>query len=142
MPAEQVTAVEAWTFDDVAMAMAPVGTVVATRFHNIICALRLCKPTIAIGYAAKHDAVMADVDMAEFCQDARALDADQLAAQFAELEKRASELRMQIAQRNTVLAGQLATQFAELSSILFPASAQSGQLPTVASSVRPDNTTS
>jgi len=142
MSAAQVSAVEAWTFADVATAMAPVGTVVATRFHNIICALRLCKPTISIGYAAKHDAVMADVGMAEFRQDARALDADQLAAQFAELEKRAPELRMEIAERNAVLAGQLATQFAELSTILFPNSAQFGQLPKARSSVRPDNTSS
>jgi len=140
MPAAQVSAVEASTFADMAAAMAPVGAVVATRFHNVICALRLCKPTISIGYGAKHDALMADIGLPEFCQRAAALDADQLVVQFKELESRASELRTQIAERNAVLAGQLATQFAGLSSILFPASAKSGQLPKARSSVPPGDT--
>ena len=36
--------------------MAAVDTVVATRYHNVICALKLCKPTLSVGYAAKNDA--------------------------------------------------------------------------------------
>ena len=32
-------------------AMAPVGTVVATRYHNVMCALKLSKPTISLGYS-------------------------------------------------------------------------------------------
>jgi polysaccharide pyruvyl transferase WcaK-like protein len=135
LPAEQVTAVEALTFDEVAAALAPVGTVVAARFHNVICALRLCKPTISIGYAAKHDALMADMGLAEFCQSARALDVDRLIMQFTGLEDRAAELRTQIAQRNAALAAQLETQFGVLSAVLFPGEPRSGQVPNVQDSV-------
>jgi polysaccharide pyruvyl transferase WcaK-like protein len=135
MPAEQVTSVEASTFDEVAAALAPVGTVVAARFHNVICALRLCKPTISIGYAAKHDALMADMGLAEFCQSARALDVDRLILQFTDLESRAPELRTQIAERNAALAAQLETQFAVLSAVLFPGSPRAGQVPNVQDSV-------
>ena len=62
--------------------------VVATRYHNVLCALRLSKPTISIGYSAKHDVLMADMGMAEFCQSLRLLDVEKLIKQFTELESR------------------------------------------------------
>ena len=61
---EWVVAEPASTFEELTQAIAPVGTVVATRFHNIICALKLTKPTIAIGYAAKTAALMTAVTAA------------------------------------------------------------------------------
>ena len=42
------------TFADLMRAMDPVSTVVATRYHNVICALMLAKPTISIGYGEKN----------------------------------------------------------------------------------------
>ena len=52
------------TFADLMRAMAPAGIVVATRYHNVICALMLCKPTISIGYAEKNAVLMAARDWA------------------------------------------------------------------------------
>ena len=43
--------------------MAPVGAVVATRYHNVICALKLAKPVVSVGYAAKNVAIMADMGL-------------------------------------------------------------------------------
>ncbi len=48
--AEAVTSLDALMRE-----MAPVGTVVAIRYHNVICALMLGKPTISLSYARKHD---------------------------------------------------------------------------------------
>ena len=56
--------------------MAPVGTVVAMRYHNVLCALKLGKPTLSIGYAAKNDVLMADMGLPGFCQPANSLDVD------------------------------------------------------------------
>jgi polysaccharide pyruvyl transferase WcaK-like protein len=126
MPA-QVRAARASSFTDLALAMRPAGTVVATRFHNVICALLLSKPTIAISYAAKHDALMADMGLAEFCQPARAVDVDHLIERFNQLQSRAPDLRQQLAQRNAELRLQLATQFEALSALLLPAPGQPGQ---------------
>ncbi len=73
---------------------ASVGTVVATRFHNVLYSLRLGRPTIAIGYAAKHQALMTQMGMSRYCQEARSLDVALLIEQFTELESRAAaELR-------------------------------------------------
>ena len=53
------------TFADLMRAMAPVGTVVATRYHNVICALMLAKPTISIGYGEKNAVLMAGTGLAD-----------------------------------------------------------------------------
>jgi polysaccharide pyruvyl transferase WcaK-like protein len=124
LPARQVSAAQASSFGDLVEALRPVSAVVATRYHNVISAIRLCKPTISVGYAAKHDAVMAEVGLAEFCQRAGMLDADRLIEQFTEIQSRAPELRAELAKRNQALAEQAKVQFAALSSLLFAASAE------------------
>jgi len=131
LPSAQVSAAEVSTFDDLVAVMRPAGTVIATRYHNVICAVRLCKPTISIGYAAKHDAVMADMGLGDYCQRAGTLDVDRLIAQFTELQVRAPELRPQVAEQNAALARQLSVQFEALSLLLFPATVQSGRLPDI-----------
>jgi polysaccharide pyruvyl transferase WcaK-like protein len=59
--------------------------VVATRFHNVVCALKLVRPTISIGYEAKNDAVMADFGLHDFCQSIEELDLDRLELQLKKL---------------------------------------------------------
>ena len=46
--------------------MAETRIVVATRFHNVVCALKMKKPTISIGYASKNDVLLAEMGLAEF----------------------------------------------------------------------------
>lgn len=120
----QVRQAPASSFPELMAAMAPAAVIVATRYHNLVCALRLAKPTLSIGYAAKHDALMADLGMAGYCQHADGLDVDRLVEQFTELESRSAHVRLAIAERNAVLREQLAGQFAELSDQLFPAAGQ------------------
>jgi polysaccharide pyruvyl transferase WcaK-like protein len=110
------------SFAELTRAMAPVGTVVATRFHNVVCALKLAKPVISLGYGLKNIALMADMAMSEFCQDAKSFDIDLLIKQFEELESRAAQLREVITERNATNVRLIERQFAELSVVLFPAS--------------------
>jgi polysaccharide pyruvyl transferase WcaK-like protein len=72
--------------------MAPVGTVVGIRYHNLVCALKLGKPTLSLSYARKHDLLMADMGLSEFCLPARTFDVDRLIERFTELRSRAAEL--------------------------------------------------
>jgi len=109
------------TFEALARAIAPVDTAVAIRYHNVLCAVKLSKPTLSIGYADKHNALMADMGLSEFCQSARTLDVDQLIEQFKELESRSGRLRQTMAERNTEKARLLDHQFVELSRLLFSA---------------------
>jgi polysaccharide pyruvyl transferase WcaK-like protein len=118
---DQVTARSVTTLDDVMKAMAPARSVVAIRFHNVLAALRLSKPTVAIGYSHKHDALMADMGVPEFCQPVDPLDVDLLIEKFTELEKRAAEVTMILADHNTANEQALAAQFAVLTARLLPA---------------------
>ena len=99
--------------------MAGVGAVVATRYHNVLSTLRLGKPTISIGYAGKHDALMEDMGMSEFSEPVQTLDIDRLIEQFQKLQSRAAEVSGTLMARNRTREGELDRQFAVLSSVLF-----------------------
>ena len=107
------------TFADLMRAMAPAGTVVATRYHNLICALMLSKPTLSVGYGEKNAALMADIGLAEYCQSVNSLDIDHLIKQFTDLESRAASVRQAITERNAEYGRLVERQFAELSAVLF-----------------------
>jgi polysaccharide pyruvyl transferase WcaK-like protein len=102
----------------VARTIQPAGSVVAIRYHNVLCALKLGKPTIAIGYSPKHAALMTDMGLPGFCEPVSSLDVDQLIERFTELERRSAELRQILAERNAVNSERLDDQFAELSAVL------------------------
>jgi len=117
----RVVAEPVFSFADLTRAMAPAGTVVATRYHNVMCALKLGKPTISLGYSKKNIALMADMGLADFCQFAHTLDLERLIEQFTELEGRATNLHHMIAERTEANARRLDEQFGVLSALLFPA---------------------
>jgi len=101
--------------------LASVDTVVGTRYHNVLCALKVAKPTLSVGYAAKSDVLMAEMGLAEFCQSARSLHLDRLIRQFTELESRSGQLRQTLMERSAEKARVLDHQFAMLSAVLFSA---------------------
>ncbi|MFI7341410.1 polysaccharide pyruvyl transferase family protein [Streptomyces sp. NPDC050085] len=116
-----VTAADAASLADLMKETAAADTVVATRYHNLICALKAGTPTLALSYAAKSDALMDRMGLAAYCHPAREVDADRLLEQFRALEKRAAELRQTLAERNLAVARQLQDQFTDLTAALFPA---------------------
>jgi polysaccharide pyruvyl transferase WcaK-like protein len=107
------------TFADLMQAMAPAHIVIATRYHNLICALMLSKPTLSVGYGAKNTALMEDMGLAEYAQLVNSLDIDHLIKQFTDLESQAANVRQAIAERNAAYRKLVERQFAELSAELF-----------------------
>ncbi|MGW1975704.1 polysaccharide pyruvyl transferase family protein [Streptomyces sp. NPDC001889] len=116
-----VTAAETASLADLMREMAAADTVVATRYHNLVCALRVGTPTLALSYAAKSDALMARMGLGAYCHPAREVDADRLLAQFRELERGSAEVRRTLTERNLVTARHLGHQFTALTAALFPA---------------------
>ena len=116
----QVIAEPVSSLDEQMRQMASVDTVVAARFHNVVCAVKLAKPTLALGYAAKHDVLMADMGLSGFCQPVKSLDVARLIEQFTELEGQSAQLRQTMTERNAAKAQLVDLQFAELSAVLFP----------------------
>ena len=87
-----------------------------------MCALKLCKPTISLGYSRKFVSLMTDMGLAEFHQFTDSVDADRLIQHFKELESRHVGLQQELAERNAAHKRSLAEQFAELSGLLLPTS--------------------
>ncbi|GGO39609.1 polysaccharide pyruvyl transferase family protein [Streptomyces lasiicapitis] len=116
-----VTAAKAASLADLMEEMAAADTVVATRYHNLICALKVGTPTLALSYAAKSEVLMAQMGLGAYCHPARDVDADRLLEQFRALERRSAELRRTLRERNLAAARQLREQFTDLTTDLFPA---------------------
>lgn len=115
-----VTAAQAASLADLMKETAAADAVVATRYHNLVCALRTGTPTLALGYAAKSDALMARMGLGTFCHPAREIDADRLLGQFRALERQSAKLRQTLAERNAAVARRLEDQFTALTRTLFP----------------------
>ncbi|MEZ3182697.1 polysaccharide pyruvyl transferase family protein [Streptomyces pimonensis] len=115
-----VTAAGATSLADLMEETAAADTVVATRYHNLVCALRAGTPTLALSYAAKSDALMARMGLGAYCHPAREVDAGRLLEQFRALEGRSAELRRTLTERNRVTTEQLDRQFTALTTALFP----------------------
>ncbi|WP_030785418.1 polysaccharide pyruvyl transferase family protein [Streptomyces sp. NRRL S-920] len=119
-----VTAAEAASLADLMKETAAADAVVATRYHNLVCALKAGTPTLALGYAAKSDALMARMGLGAYCHPAGEIDTDRLLEQFRELEGRSAELRQTLTERNKHTAQQLDDQFTALTRTLFKATAR------------------
>ncbi|MGP9023053.1 polysaccharide pyruvyl transferase family protein [Streptomyces sp. BR1] len=116
-----VTASEAASLADLMKEMAAADTVVAARYHNLVCALKVGTPTLALSYAAKSDALMDRMGLGAYCHPAREVDTDRLLEQFRALEQKSAQLRETLAERNLVATRQLDQQFNDLTAALFPA---------------------
>jgi polysaccharide pyruvyl transferase WcaK-like protein len=112
-----ITAAAPTTLSGVQEELAQVDVVVATRFHNIICALKQAKPTISLAYAAKNDVLMASFGLGDFCQSLGSLDVERLIEQFQLLQKRQDELVGVMRDRAAANADRLDEQFATLAEI-------------------------
>ena len=114
---------------DVMRELAMASTVVASRYHNVVGALRLSRPTISLGYSAKHEALMAGMGVPEFCQPANPLDVDLLIERFNELESQSTRIRQVLKERNLASEQRADEQFTALSALLFPAREPSPTMP-------------
>lgn len=118
-----VTAAGATSLGGLTKEAAAADAVVATRYHNLVCALKAGTPTLALSYAAKSDALMDRMGLGAYCHPAREVDADRLLEQFRALEKHSAELRQILAERNLDVARAVEHQFTALTAALFPGSA-------------------
>lgn len=119
LPSGRLVTDRANSLGDLMSQMAETQIVVATRFHNIVCALKLAKPTASIGYAQKNDALMAEMGLAPFCQNIEDFSVDRLITQFQGLVAGAEGYAATVARVTAIHAADLKVQEALLNSRLF-----------------------
>jgi len=97
--------------DHLVAQIAQTDVVVATRYHNVVLSLALCRPVIAIGYADKFAALMADAGLADYCQAVETLDVQLLMNQFDRLIAQAPDLMDRLTERVGLYREAVADEF-------------------------------
>ena len=82
--------------EDLIVQLEATDFVVATRFHNVLLGLFLNKPSIALSFHHKCSSLMKQMELSEYCQDIKSLNADRLIEQFSDLERNGESLRVKI----------------------------------------------
>ncbi|WP_074078344.1 polysaccharide pyruvyl transferase family protein [Microvirga massiliensis] len=114
----RIDAEPANSLHDLMRQMAETDVVVATRFHNVVCALKLGRPTVSIGYARKNEVLLSEAGLGEFCQTVENLDVDRLKRQFNTLLLNREHYEHAIQETNHAREANLRLQDAKLISEL------------------------
>jgi len=118
LPPDRLVAEPVTSLHELMRQIAETDIVVATRFHNVVCALKLGKATISLGYARKNDVLMAEMGVGEFCQQIERLDIDLLIEQFVKLLAGRSLYERRIREMNLAYEERLRVQDAQLTAAL------------------------
>jgi polysaccharide pyruvyl transferase WcaK-like protein len=99
---------------DVVSELASTDIVVSARFHNILLAQMLGKPTVSLSYHEKFAALMAGVGLPGYCHDIDELDLDKLTQHILQLEGQADTLRPHIEHKVEEYRNALDEQYAHI----------------------------
>jgi polysaccharide pyruvyl transferase WcaK-like protein len=95
--------------------MSSAEAVVASRFHNIVCALLLAKPTVSVAYAAKNDELMQAFGLGAACQSLDHLDVQLLRVQLDQVLREHSHREVVMQATLNRYEVELEAQFRQLS---------------------------
>jgi polysaccharide pyruvyl transferase WcaK-like protein len=118
LPADALVFEPTETLGEVMAQIARVEVVVGTRYHNVVAALKLAKPTVSISYSAKSDRVMGEMGLADYTQDARSVDVDKLVEQLAEVTELAGRIQPMLRERSAEKSARLVRQYEVLTASL------------------------
>lgn len=104
----------AHSVDQLLSQLVETDVVIASRFHNVLLALMLGKPVVAISFHEKVDSLMSAVGLTEFCQDIENIDLEKLTAQFAALKEHTEYLKLQVQQKTESYRRALDRQYEDI----------------------------
>lgn len=81
---------------DLMKQIAQTDIVLASRYHNVICALHMGRPTISLSYARKNDVLLEDNGLSEFCHHVESFDPPLLIRQIDDMLLRRPELEQAV----------------------------------------------
>lgn len=117
---DKVTFTPASSLTELMAQMEDVAVVVASRFHNLVSAIKAGKPTISLSYASKSDMLMAGLGLGEFCQSIRSVDVERLLKQVRELERRKDSISAKLRRACVPYEALVEQQFVALTAAVLP----------------------
>lgn len=103
---------------DVMVQVATVDVVVASRFHNVLCGLRMARPTVSLGYADKHRSLMEAMGVGDFCCDVATFEVEDVLALVRRALHEADHLVPLLRARDAQAVEKLADLWADLDRLL------------------------
>jgi polysaccharide pyruvyl transferase WcaK-like protein len=102
------------TLRDIMQQMAAIDLAVVSRYHGVVCSLKLGIPTISIGYARKFSDLMNDFDQEKFARHIDTFEVEEVIELVKEILAGAGAVRERIAHANDRFNRQLSEQEALL----------------------------
>ena len=104
--------------------------VVASRYHNVVSAIRAAVPVVSISYGPKGHALMAQVGMGSSCQWIEELDADALVEQLDDAVARSAEVAVRLREATAALRAAADRPWEDVAALAgFPAGAARSPVP-------------
>jgi polysaccharide pyruvyl transferase WcaK-like protein len=97
--------------DELMSQLARTDIVVSPRFHNLLLALMLGKPALALSYNEKIDSLMCMMDLPQYCLDLDHLDVRVMVEKIVELDEKAESLRAYIREKSASHRSALEKQY-------------------------------
>ncbi len=108
--ADKVTFEPSASLHDLMQQIAKTDVVIASRYHNIVCALAMGRPAISLAYASKNDALLHDTGLAAFCHRIDSFDPETILSQidlaFAQRTALTRQVKAGVERYRSRLAGQ------------------------------------
>ncbi len=108
--ARKVEQADSHTLLDVMGDMSATDVVVATRFHNVVCALKMRKPVLSIGYAQKNALLLEAAGLGSYCVEIEDFTSGDLKSRFSKLRAERHVFERQIDGTLDTFARELARQ--------------------------------
>jgi len=105
--------------------IAQTDVVVASRFHNVLCALMLERPVISLGYHEKNDNLMAEMGLESYCQHIEHFTVEKLVEQLDCYVSDMDQAVRQIHDRNAQYRQLLDEQYSQ---VLLPADSKTSSI--------------
>ena len=99
------------TIDDLMNQLVDLDFAIASRFHGVLLSLLLNKPTLALSYHPKIDALMEDTAQTEYCLKIDEFEVDVMKAKFNSIVDNRQQIKEQIANKTQAYKSSLAKQY-------------------------------
>lgn len=116
---DQVTVSRARTLDGIMREMADAEVVLGSRFHHVVCALKLAKPTISLGYGVKNANLMARFGLGDFAHVIGSFDVETVLEQVTEVVRVQAAVETEMKATLQLFDNELEAQFQQLSARFF-----------------------
>ena len=97
VPTQQIIQQPIFTVDELMNQLADIDMVVASRFHGVLLSLLMNKPTLALSYHPKIDALMADMGQSDYCLSIDDFEVETMKNKFMKFKTDYQQIEQQLA---------------------------------------------